>query len=88
MLIHSRPNSSQRASHATSTKVEFTHCTIRKITSSNGKVQLVFETELSDVALLEQVKAAVGMSAGLVDITLVERPDMGENEKVDAKRKN
>lgn len=86
MLIQSRPIQSTNSS-AMPAEVIFTHCTICKVTSSKGKVQLVFETELSNTALLENVKAAVGLSAGLVDITLVERPDIVE-EKVSAKRKN
>jgi hypothetical protein len=90
MLIQSRPDQSESPQNATPAEVKFTHCTICKVSSAKGKVQLVFETEISDAALLEHVKAAVGMSAGLVDITLVERSETGEDEKTRSakKRKN
>jgi hypothetical protein len=71
MRIHARPQVPPQAL----VTVLLTQCHISKVVSAKGKVQVVLETELSEVAHLEDVKALVGLSAGLVDVSFKERPE-------------
>lgn len=71
MRIHAKPKHDQEASVA----VTLSRCTISKVVNTKGKVQVTLETELSDTAMLEDVKTLVGLSAGLVDVLFRERPE-------------
>jgi hypothetical protein len=71
MRIHSKPKTAKEEA----TTVALTRCTISKVVSAKGKVQITLETELSDDSLLEDVKILVGLSAGEVDVIFRERPE-------------
>ena len=72
MRIRAKPQHDQE----TSVDVTLSRCTISKVVNTKGKVQVTLETELSDTAMLEDVKTLVGLSAGLlVDVLFRESPE-------------
>lgn len=77
MRIHAKPKHGQEASVA----VTLSRCTISKVVNTKGKVQVTLETELSDTAMLEDVKILVGLSAGEVDVIFRERPKAAEEDE-------
>ena len=76
MRIYSKP----KTVNEEATTVALTRCSISKVVSQKGKVQVTLETELNDVAMLEDVKTLVGLSAGEVDVIFQERPPEAEAE--------